>query len=93
MTESALRSGVHPRGSASCVRPRLWCERCGGDFVYDDVHSVRDNPALRSLANIPRFFTDVTAFSALDCRLYRPTLLTTFAVDAGVGGWRPGRSS
>ena len=58
----------------------------GGDFVFDDLHSVRDNAALRSLANIPAFFVDVDLFSALECRLYRPVLLTTFALDAAVGG-------
>ena len=36
----------------------------GGDFVFDDVHSVRDNPALRSLWNIPAFFVDVDLFSS-----------------------------
>jgi tetratricopeptide (TPR) repeat protein len=58
----------------------------GGDFVFDDVHSVRDNPALRSLWNIPAFFVDVDLFSSLDCRLYRPILLTSFAIDAFLGG-------
>lgn len=58
----------------------------GGDFVFDDVHSVRDNVALRSLSNIPAFFTDVDLFSSLDCRLYRPVLLTSFAIDAACGG-------
>jgi tetratricopeptide (TPR) repeat protein len=58
----------------------------GGDFVFDDVHSVRDNPALRSLWNIPAFFVDVDLFSSLDCRLYRPVLLTSFAIDAFLGG-------
>ena len=60
-----------------------------GAFVYDDVHSVRDNVALRSLANIPRFFVDVELFSSLDCRLYRPVLLTSFAVDAWIAGVAP----
>ena len=61
----------------------------GGGFVYDDLHSVRDNSALTSLANVPRYFTDVGAFSSLDCRLYRPVLLTTYAVDAAVSGMHP----
>lgn len=58
----------------------------GGDFVFDDLHSVRDNAALRSLSNIPAFFVDVDLFSSLDCRLYRPVLLTSFAIDSALGG-------
>jgi protein O-mannosyl-transferase len=61
----------------------------GGDFVYDDVHSVRDNSALTSLANVPSFFVDVGMFSSVDCRLYRPALLTSFAVDGFIGDMRP----
>ena len=60
-----------------------------GDFVYDDVHSVRDNPGVTALANIPRFFFDVDLFSSLDCRLYRPALLVSFAIDGFVGDMHP----
>ncbi len=59
----------------------------GGVFVYDDTHSVRDNVAIRSVAEIPRFFWDVDAFSDLAAvRMYRPVVLTTFAIDHAVGG-------
>ncbi len=61
----------------------------GGDFVYDDVHSVRDNKAVSSLANVPGFFVDVSTFSSVDCRLYRPVLLTSFAIDGFIGDMRP----
>jgi tetratricopeptide (TPR) repeat protein len=59
-----------------------------GTFVYDDVHTVRDNPAIRSLANLPRFFVDLDAFSAIDCRMYRPVVLASYAVD-----WQLGRGA
>lgn len=57
-----------------------------GLLVYDDLHSVRDNESIRSLANIPSFFWDVQAFSNIDVRMYRPVLLVTFAVDHWIGG-------
>lgn len=57
-----------------------------GTFVYDDLHSVRDNPAIRSLANIPAYFTDVTMFSSLKNDMYRPVLLITYALDHAVAG-------
>ncbi|MEZ5963403.1 MAG: hypothetical protein R3F56_06105 [Planctomycetota bacterium] len=60
-----------------------------GTFVYDDVHTARDNEAIRTLANIPRFFVDVDMFSSIDCRMYRPVVLTTYAVDWALGGGSP----
>jgi len=57
-----------------------------GAFVYDDLHTVRDNEAIRSLSNLPRFFVDVDLFSAVECRMYRPCVLVTYALDWAVGG-------
>src|SRR5690606_27118376 len=57
----------------------------GGEFVYDDLHAVRDNPAIRTLANLPAFFVDVDLVST-ECRMYRPVLLVTYALDWAVGG-------
>ncbi len=57
-----------------------------GEFVYDDLHSVRDNTALRSLAELPRLLWDVDAFSSLDARMYRPVLLVSFALDHAMAG-------
>jgi tetratricopeptide (TPR) repeat protein len=58
-----------------------------GDWHYDDSHHVEKNPAIRSLANVPRFFTDSGTFSAMPHhRLYRPVLMTTFALDWAVWG-------
>ncbi len=56
-----------------------------GTFVYDDVHTVRDNVAIRALSNIPRFYFDVDLFSSIDCRMYRPVVLTSYAIDYAVG--------
>lgn len=58
---------------------------CFGTFLYDDVHSVRDNTALQSLANVPRLLVDPSAFSALDAPMWRPVLLLTFAVNHAMG--------
>jgi tetratricopeptide (TPR) repeat protein len=55
-----------------------------GTFVYDDLHSVRDNPGLRP-ENCLRFFHDPSLFSSLEARMYRPVLLATFAGCATFG--------
>lgn len=60
-------------------------------FHFDDFHTVTDNPSVRSLANIPHFFTDATTFSVLPAnRTYRPTVSTTLALDYSLGhGYTP----
>jgi len=55
-------------------------------FHFDDFHTVVDNPAIRSLHNVPRFFTDATTFSVLPAnRTYRPIVSTSLAVDYALG--------
>ena len=34
-------------------------------FHFDDVHTIQNNAFVRSLRNIPLFFTDAATFSAL----------------------------
>lgn len=66
-----------------------WTAALAGQFVYDDIHSVQANPAIRSLANVPSFFYDVEAFSSTKGHMYRPVLLTTYAVNHALGGLEP----
>jgi tetratricopeptide (TPR) repeat protein len=55
-------------------------------FHFDDFHTVVDNPAIRELRNIPRFFTDATTFSVLPAnRTYRPFVSTSLAIDYALG--------
>jgi tetratricopeptide (TPR) repeat protein len=55
-------------------------------FHLDDFHTITDNPAVRSLRNVPRFFTDATTFSVLPAnRTYRPMVSTTLALDYALG--------
>jgi tetratricopeptide (TPR) repeat protein len=69
-----------------------------GGFHLDDLPAVVDNPAVRSLRNMPRFFTDATASSVLPAdRNYRPVVSTSLALDyalssafaAGKSGYAP----
>src|SRR5262245_26748880 len=60
-------------------------------FHFDDTHAIVDNPAIRSVRNIPRYFVDATTFSVLPLnQSYRPVLQTTLAIDYRIaGGYRP----
>ena len=61
------------------------------DFEFDDFHTITDNPAVRSLDNVPRFFTDATTFSVLPAnRTYRPVVSASLALDYAMGhGYLP----
>ena len=56
-------------------------------FHFDDFHTVTDNPAIRSLRNVPHFFTDASTFSVLPAnQTYRPMVSLSLAVDYALGG-------
>lgn len=59
----------------------------GNGFHFDDGHALVENPAVRSLANVPHFFTDATTFSHEPAgRSYRPLLSASLALDYALGG-------
>lgn len=66
------------------------------DFVYDDVWRIVRNPAIHTLSDPARFFTDPTTqsgTSALHYDSHRPLVILSFAVDYALwklnpAGWR-----
>ncbi len=57
------------------------------DFHFDDVHTIQNNLFIRSLGNIPLFFTSAATFSALPAnQSYRPLVTTTLALDYWLAG-------
>ncbi len=64
----------------------LYANTLDNGFHYDDTHSLIDNPSVRSLANVGRFFVDPGSFSAMpEARMYRPLLLVSYAVNHALG--------
>lgn len=56
-------------------------------FHFDDSHAVVDNIHIRTLKNIPQFFTDPKMFSADPLHWgLRPIVTTTLAIDYWIGG-------
>lgn len=54
-------------------------------FHFDDAHVIVSNPAIASIANVPRFFTDARTFSSLPAnQTYRPIVSLTLALDHAV---------
>lgn len=59
-----------------------------GSFHYDDFHSLLNNPHIRSLAQVPAFFTDPGQFSEDPGKaMYRPFLLVSYALNYAVGAY------
>ena len=51
-------------------------------FHYDDKHSIKYNPHIRSLSNASSFFTDLGSFSSDSRgRMFRPVLLLSYALN------------
>lgn len=72
----------------------LYSNALNNPFHYDDLHSIRYNPHIRSLDNVPHFFTDLHTFSSeRSGTMFRPLLLCSYALNyalhgEGVAGYR-----
>src|SRR5579864_1270132 len=60
-------------------------------FHFDDFNTTVDNPLIRDLHNVPRFFTDASTFSTLpEHYIYRPITSASLALDYYFGhGFKP----
>ena len=64
----------------------VYVNHFGNGFHFDDSHTVVNNPAIRSVRNIPSLFTDARTFSVLpQNRTWRPLVSTSLAVDYAIG--------
>jgi tetratricopeptide (TPR) repeat protein len=58
-----------------------------GSFQYDDLPTVVENPAIRSLSNWGAWFTDPAAFSGLSfASMYRPLVVASYGVTHALAG-------
>src|SRR2546428_6099261 len=62
----------------------------GIGFYFDDTYGISSNPAIRSLRNIPLFFTDPFTLTTLRENVdIRPVLVVTFALNYAISGNQP----
>lgn len=61
----------------------IYSNSLGGEFVYDDEYYVVKNIAIRSIENLPSFFTSSSsvAFAELSQDVYRPITTLSFALN------------
>ncbi|UCF81712.1 MAG: tetratricopeptide repeat protein [Acidobacteriota bacterium] len=68
--------------------PVLYFNSLNNEFLYDDFHSLIDNPNIRKLENIPSFFASARTTSLhSDKGHYRPVLFSTYALSYALGGY------
>src|SRR5579862_1585615 len=68
----------------------VYANSLGIGFHFDDWHVLEQNPHIRSVAEIPRFFVDPDTTSVLrENKDLRPVLMTTFALNYAVSGAAP----
>ncbi len=65
----------------------LFANALENPFHYDDLHSIQYNPHIRTLKNIPIFFTDTQTFSSDgQGTMFRPLLLVSYAFNYYLDG-------
>jgi len=56
-------------------------------FQYDDLHSIKYNPHIRSLSDVAHHFVDPGTFSSrVRGFMYRPVLMTSYSLDYALWG-------
>src|SRR5579863_5061795 len=69
----------------------VYANHFGNDFHFDDSHSVVQNPYIRDLSNVPKFFSDIETATVLPAnRTWRPLVTASLALDYRLGrGLKP----
>lgn len=67
----------------------IYFNSLSGDFVFDDESVVQNNEAIKSLSNIPKFFTADEGFHKVIGKYYRPIVLITYTIDNAIWGMNP----
>ncbi|MBT4500206.1 MAG: tetratricopeptide repeat protein [Gemmatimonadetes bacterium] len=68
----------------------IYLNSLGNGFHFDDTHSIVENRSIRAPGNIPRFFVDPRTFSPEPAMaMYRPVLLTSYALNYGLHRYHP----
>jgi tetratricopeptide (TPR) repeat protein len=86
---SGSRRAAYPIacGLVLLVTVAAYANHFRNDFHFDDSHTIQNNAFVRSVGNIPLFFTSAATFSAKPAnQSYRPLVTTTLAVDYWLGG-------
>ena len=77
-------------GVLACAVGVAYANSFSVGFVFDDTYGLTQNPAIRSLANIPRFFVDSSLLTTYRWNIdVRPVLQATYALNYFISGLEP----
>ncbi|MDR3697195.1 tetratricopeptide repeat protein [Mucilaginibacter sp.] len=84
MIKRPLSTGI---GLMMLITLLVYANHFNNAFHFDDFHTIINNANIRSLKNIPRFFTDGSTSSVLpQNQAYRPVVVTSLAIDYWLAG-------
>jgi protein O-mannosyl-transferase len=64
----------------------VYSNHFGNGFHFDDFHTIVQNPYIRNIHNLPRFFVDTETTSVLPAnRAWRPLVFASLAIDYRLG--------
>jgi tetratricopeptide (TPR) repeat protein len=64
----------------------VYSNHFGNEFHFDDYHTIVQNPYIRNIHNLPRFFADNESSSVLPAnRAWRPLVFASLAIDYWLG--------
>ena len=64
----------------------VYSNHFGNEFHFDDYHTIVQNPYIRDIHNLPRFFVDKESTSVLPAnRAWRPLVFASLAIDYWFG--------
>src|SRR3989304_8889856 len=71
----------------------VYINSLSGDFIWDDIEQIADNPVIKDIRNIPSFFTShlwsLIRNPTIGSYYYRPFFLLSLAVDYNLWGLNP----
>ena len=71
----------------------VYINSLSGDFIWDDIEQIADNPVIKDIRNIPSFFTSdlwrLISNPTISSYYYRPFFLLSLAVDYNLWGLNP----
>jgi protein O-mannosyl-transferase len=88
LNERVTRGFAYPIacGVALLITVAAYGNHFHNDFHFDDSHTILNNAYIRSVRNIPIFFTSTATFSSLPTnQSYRPLVTTSLAIDYWLG--------
>lgn len=84
MIKRPLSTGI---GLMMLITLLVYANHFNNAFHFDDFHTIINNANIRSLKNIPRFFTDGSTSSVLpQNQAYRPVVVTGLSIDYWLAG-------